>query len=148
MRLRPASDGFANSLTVTGSKTVETCIAELRDRSERQMRSCIVSIPDGHYAFTAYLDSDGIVDEPLAVALDMDVKGEEITFDFSRSSPPCRGPLNAVWATTQSAVYVAMKHIFPEVPINAGCFAPLHIHPPEKHLSLRALPEAGCRLCS
>ena len=26
--------------------------------------------------------------------------------------------MNSVWATTQSAVYVAMKHIFPDVPIN------------------------------
>jgi N-methylhydantoinase B len=28
--------------------------------------------------------------------------------------------MNSVWATTQSAVYIAMKHIFPDVPINAG----------------------------
>src|SRR3984893_18006452 len=52
--------------------------------------------------------------------LDVTVSGSDIHFDLSRSSPPCSGPMNSVWATTQSAVYVAMKHIFPDVPINAG----------------------------
>ena len=39
--------------------------------------------------------------------------------------------MNSVIATTRSSVYLAMKHIFPEVPINAGTFAPLHIADPE-----------------
>jgi len=54
--------------------------------------------------------------------------------------------MNCVWATTQSAVYVAMKHIFPEVPINAGCFAPLHIPVPERTFLYAQYPRpvAGC----
>ena len=48
-------------------------------------------------------------------------------FDLSKSSPPCRGPMNSVIATTKSAIYLAIKHIFPEVPINAGTFVPLHV---------------------
>jgi N-methylhydantoinase B len=54
--------------------------------------------------------------------------------------------MNSVWATTQSAVYVAMKHIFPEVPINAGCFAPLHIKPPRDTFLYAQYPRpvAGC----
>ncbi|MDP6709434.1 MAG: hydantoinase B/oxoprolinase family protein [Alphaproteobacteria bacterium] len=129
-----------------GAETVEAAIGELKERSERLMRARIAAVPDGCYSFTAYIDSDGVVDEPLAVALDMDVAGSDITFDFSRSSPPCRGPMNSVWATTQSAVYVAIKHIFPEVPINAGCFAPLHIPVPEGTFLYAQYPRpvAGC----
>ena len=54
--------------------------------------------------------------------------------------------MNCVWATTQSAVYVAMKHIFPEVPINAGCFAPLRIPAPERTFLYAQYPRpvAGC----
>ena len=37
-----------------------------------------------------------------------------------------------------------MKHIFPEVPINAGCFAPLHIPVPERNLPLCPI-SAPCR---
>jgi N-methylhydantoinase B len=76
----------------------------------------------------------------------MRVDGSDIFFDLSRSSPPCKGPLNSVWATTQSAIYVAMKHIFPDVPINAGCFAPLHIEKPLGTFLYAEYPRpvAGC----
>jgi N-methylhydantoinase B len=35
--------------------------------------------------------------------------------------------MNSVRATTLSSVYLAMRHIFPEVPISAGAFDPLHV---------------------
>ncbi len=54
-------------------------------------------------------------------------EGEDLRFDFSGSSPPCAGPMNSVRATTLSSVYLAMRHIFPEVPISAGAFEPLHV---------------------
>ncbi len=129
-----------------GVATVEAAIVELKQRSEQRMRAEIEAVPDGTYSFTSYVDSDGVVDEPLAIALDMTVAGGDITFDFSRSSPPCRGPMNCVWATTQSSVYVAIKHIFPDVPINAGCFKPLHIPKPEGTFLYAEYPKpvAGC----
>lgn len=129
-----------------GADTVDAAIVELKARSEKQMRAYIDSVPDGVYRFTAYVDSDGIVNQKLAIALAMTIKGSDAYFDFSASSPPCKGPLNSVWATTQSAVYVGMKHIFPDVPINAGCFAPLHIEKP-KGTFLHAeypRPVSGC----
>ena len=129
-----------------GADTVEAAIIELDKRSEVQMRACIETIPDGQYSFTASLDSDGVVDRPLDVVLDATVSGGGIRFDFSRSSLPCKGPLNSVWATTQSSVYVAMKHIFPDVPINAGCFAPLEVlRPSGTFLDAQyPRPVAGC----
>src|SRR3546814_16098750 len=56
--------------------------------------------------------------------------GEELHFDMTGSSPPCRGPMNSVIATTYSSIYIAVKHIFPDVPINAGTFEPLKITDP------------------
>lgn len=129
-----------------GADTVDAAIVELKARSEKQMRAYIDSVPDGVYRFTAYVDSDGIVNQKLDIALAMTIKGSDAYFDFSASSPPCKGPLNSVWATTQSAVYVGMKHIFPDVPINAGCFAPIHIEKP-KGTFLHAeypRPVSGC----
>ncbi|WP_374448946.1 hydantoinase B/oxoprolinase family protein [Stella sp.] len=129
-----------------GADTVEDAIGELKARSERQMRAYIESVPDGTYRFSSFIDSDGIVNEPLEIALDMTVQGSDIHFDLSRSSPPCKGPLNGVWGATQSAVYVAIKHIFPDVPINSGCFAPLHIAKPVGTFLVAEYPRpvAGC----
>ena len=35
--------------------------------------------------------------------------------------------MNSVRATTLSSVYLAMRHIFPDVPISAGAFDPLDV---------------------
>jgi N-methylhydantoinase B len=94
------------------------------------MRSHIENIPDGVYAFSSELDSDGVDDEPLRLAVAITVAGSDLTVDFSNSAPPCKGPMNSVWAITQSAVYIALKHIFPDVPVNEGCFRPIRIEKP------------------
>ena len=92
------------------------------------------------------VDSDGVVDEPLTIAMKITKKGEDLTFDLTGSSPPCRGPMNSVIATTKSAIYLAIKHIFPEVPINAGTFEPLHIVEPEGTFLYAQYPRpvSGC----
>lgn len=123
-----------------GAGLVEAAMTEMKVRSERQMRACIESVPDGTYSFTSYHDSDGVVFERLAINLVMTVRGTEIEFDLSKSSPPCRGPMNAPWAAVVSAVYVAMRHIFPEVPINAGTFVPLHVRRPDGTFLVAAYP--------
>ena len=129
-----------------GKETVEAAIAELEDRGEALMRSHLAVIPDGTYSASAFMDSDGVVDEPLEIALDITVDGTDVTLDFSRASPPCAGPMNSVWASTQSAVYVAFKHIFPDLPMNAGCFRPLKIVGTEGTFLRAELPRpvAGC----
>jgi N-methylhydantoinase B len=61
----------------------------------------------------------------------MTVKGECLTLDFSRTSPACAGPVNISRATAVAACYVALKHLFPEVPANAGVLDAVDIVMPE-----------------
>ncbi len=110
-----------------GDDTVTEAIAELRRRAATQMRAFIADIPEGSYPATAWIDSDGVVNEPLKIALTVTRTGDALTFDFTGSSAPCAGPMNSVRATTLSAVYLAMRHIFPEVPMSAGAFEPLKV---------------------
>lgn len=114
-----------------GRETVEAAIGEMREAASRLMRARIAEVPDGVYESVAYVDSDGVVDEPLAIRLRLTVEGERMRFDFGDSSPPCEGPMNSVLATTRSSVYLAVKHVWPEVPINAGMFEPLDIPDPD-----------------
>ncbi|MCB1366361.1 MAG: hydantoinase B/oxoprolinase family protein [Rhodobacteraceae bacterium] len=114
-----------------GDDVVSEAIAELRIRAAEQMRARIADIPDGDYRGIAHIDSDGVVNEPLVIDLTVTKAAGDLTFDFARSSPPCMGPMNSVIATTYSSVYLAMRHIFPDVPISAGAFEPLHIIRPE-----------------
>ncbi len=129
-----------------GDETVVAAIAELRRRAAEQMRANIATMPDGTYRSKAFVDSDGVVDEPLTIALAIEKKGEGLTFDFAGSSKPCAGPMNSVLATTLSSVYLAMRHIFPDVPISAGAFEPLIVKRPEgTFLDARyPRPVSGC----
>ncbi|NND19976.1 MAG: methylhydantoinase [Silicimonas sp.] len=110
-----------------GDDVVREAISELRRRAAEQMGEFLAATPDGRYEAVAWVDSDGVVNEPLAIRLAVTVIGPRATFDFAGSSPPCQGPMNSVRATTLSSVYLAMRHIFPEVPISAGAFDPLEI---------------------
>ena len=114
-----------------GDDTVREAIGELRSRAAEQMRAQIAQFPPGTYRSTAYIDSDGVVNEPLEIKLAVTADGEGLSFDFAGSSPPCQGPMNSVIATTLSSVYLAMRHIFPDVPISAGAFEPLTVKRPE-----------------
>ncbi|QCK86519.1 methylhydantoinase [Phreatobacter aquaticus] len=113
-----------------GRETLDEAIVQIRARSADRMRAEIRQIPDGTYASVAYVDSDGVVNEPLKIALAVTKAGDTLTFDFAGSSPPCQGPMNSVIATTLSAVYLGVKHIFPDVPINSGAFEPLIVNRP------------------
>jgi len=128
--LRTGERRLAELLDRYGDETVTLAIATLRERGEQQMRQCISAIPDGIYKFETVLDSDGVVDQPLSIRLTLTVQESNLEFDLSRSDPPCKGPLNTPWATTQSAIYIAVKHMFPETPVNAGCFTPIRIKRP------------------
>ena len=133
-----------------GEATVDAAIAELKVRAQAQMRARIASIPDGVYEGKAYVDSDGVVDEPLVIAMRITKTGDTsdavLRFDMRGSSPPCRGPMNSVIATTKSSIYLAVKHVFPEVHINAGTFAPLEIVEPEGTFLYARYPRpvSGC----
>ena len=54
--------------------------------------------------------------------------------------------MNSVIATTKSSIYLAVKHVFPEVAINAGTFEPLHIVEPEGTFLYARYPRpvSGC----
>ncbi len=129
-----------------GVDLVNAVIAEMRARAARQMRARINTIPDGVYQGVAHVDSDGVVNEPLKIDMKIRKTEGELHFDLSGSSPPCQGPMNSVLATTKSSIYLAMKHIFSEVPINAGTFEPLHISDPEGTFLYAKYPRpvSGC----
>ena len=114
-----------------GDDTVQSAMSELRQRALRLMRAHIGQLPDGTYSFEDVLDNDGVDDRPLSIALDMSIQGEQMTLDFSRTSPQCAGPVNISRATAVAACYVALKHVFPDVPANAGVLDAVNFVLPE-----------------
>jgi N-methylhydantoinase B len=117
-----------------GDETIQAALAALTERAEALMRANIAALPDGVYSCDDFLDNDGITDEPLRIALDLTIAGDQMKLDFSRSAPPCNGPLNIARSTAVACCYVALKHLFTDVPANAGCLAPVEFVIPDTTL--------------
>lgn len=117
-----------------GDELIVNALDVLTARAEKLMRANIAALPDGTYSYDDFLDNDGIIDAPLRIALDLTISGDAMRLDFSRSSPPCDGPLNIALSTTVACCYVALKHIFTDVPANAGCLAPIEFVIPDTTL--------------
>jgi len=114
-----------------GDETLNRCIDELKLRSEMLMRNHIRTIPPGTYHFRDEMDSDGVEEGRVIIDLKMTVEDSEITFDLSGSSSELRGPFNSPISSTITALMIGMKHVFWDVPINAGCFVPFKYIIPE-----------------
>ena len=92
-----------------GEEPVASALDLLTARAEKLMRANIANLPDGTYSYDDFLDNDGITDVPLSIALDLVISGDTMRLDFSRSSPPCDGPLNIALSTTVACCYVALQ---------------------------------------
>ena len=123
-----------------GRTVLSECLNEMIAYSERQMRSYIADLPDGTYSFEDWIDNDGIVDTPIPVRLAITIKGETMHFDFTGTGPKATGPQNMSRNTTLSSCYVAIKHIFPDVPVNGGTFRPISFDVPAGSLLAAEYP--------
>jgi N-methylhydantoinase B len=100
-------------------------MAALLDYSERVTRQAIARIPDGVHKVLDYMDNDGLTQQPVPIA------GDEITADFTDTSPQRPGCINAPHAVTVSAcLYVVRCIVGDEAPANQGCLRPVHIITP------------------
>jgi len=132
---------LAELLREYGRPTVRSALGELRRRAVTLMRANILALPQGRYVCDDFMDNDGVRDAPLRVAVDITVDhgrpGAEdptLTLDFSRTASACAGPVNIARSTAVAACYVALKHLFPDVPANAGVLDPIRFVIPEGSL--------------
>jgi N-methylhydantoinase B len=111
-----------------GAANVNHYMAAMLAYTEQMTRNLLNGIPDGEYTFSDYLDNDGIGDEPVLIAVKIEIIGDHAVVDFSVSASQQRGSINAVYAITLSAVYYVFRCLIElDVPNNAGCLAPITV---------------------
>jgi len=125
-----------------GADTVKAQMAMQIDHSEAILRRHIEDLEDGVYRFTDHIDFDVRSDErePLPITCVMEVKGDSLTFDFSESSPQAKSAVNATRSLLWSAVVVATKAVFPDVPVNQGVFNALDVRAPDGLIVTASFP--------
>lgn len=127
---------LSDVIAAHGLSEVSAYASHLMTYSSRLMRAGISRWTDGRYAFedTITLDADGR-DERARIRVAATISGGVVTFDFDGTAPAVDGSLNAVLAITESAcMYVACCLAGDDIPINHGCFEPVHVTAPHGSL--------------
>ncbi len=106
---------------------LETIDLQLR-RGETVARERLAALPDGEWRAEAWLDDDGIGDEPQYVCVRVTLDGDRFVADYSGCAPQAAGPIN----TTRVGLQVSVREMFkclldPHFPGNDGFFRPVEI---------------------
>jgi N-methylhydantoinase B len=112
-----------------GLRRLEPLADEIVGRTERAMREAIRALRPGVYEHA--ITSDGF-DEPITIRARCEVRGDELSVDYTGSSPASRRGINVVMNYTEAYTTYGVKVIVsPDVPNNEGAFRVLRITAPE-----------------
>lgn len=124
----------------------------LFDATEKMMRAEIRSIPDGIYRGSSNVHYDGKHKGTVfPIKACITVKGDDIEFDFSESSPQTKGFVNGTYTSTCSAITLTLLQLVDSrIPHNQGMLRPLSYVVPEGTILNASYPAAttfGNHLC-
>ena len=96
-------------------------------QSERAIRSALTAVPDGHYAFADYVDSDCVSDTPFRVQVALKVQGDTVSVDFRDTDDQASGPINFLLHPDAARMMVTrfLSWKDPSVLLNHGAFEPI-----------------------
>ncbi len=115
-----------------GPETLAHYSVSLHDYAERLTRAEILEIPDGTYRFTDHIDGLGEHPEPIVLQVAVTVQGDELTADWSGSSPQVPGGVNTPLPFTKAGVYTAIRSVMKsDIPNCHGFTRPIHVTAPE-----------------
>jgi N-methylhydantoinase B len=126
-----------------GLTKVNLLVEELLAYSERLMRAELRKMPAGIFEAEDYLDSDGVTDDPIriAVAIKFDPSVGSAKIDFAGSSPQVTGSVNAVYPITYSACFYMLRCLLGEdAPATAGLMNSVTVLAPEGTIVNAKLP--------
>ena len=101
--------------------------------TERLVRAELRKMPAGTFAAEDFMDSDGITDDPIriAVAITFDPATGSAAIDFTGSSPQVAGSINAVYPITYSACFYVFRCLLgDDAPVTAGIMNPITVSAP------------------
>ena len=123
-----AEQGLIELATRYGSDYLRVAMTELIEYTERLVRQQVGSWPDGSASSLDFLDSDGVEVREVPIRVTVTISGDEITADFTDSSPMVRGALNCTESFVQAAVYQAVRAALTvDVPNTEGACRPINV---------------------
>jgi N-methylhydantoinase B len=124
--------GVQELLDKYGLEKFVECNRQLREYSERVIRSAIAEVPDGDYAYEDLFEDDGLGGPGVQLKLTVKIRGDSLVADFTGSAPQVPSAINVPFTLARASVYVALRSILSaDAPANEGLFAPIEVIAPE-----------------
>jgi N-methylhydantoinase B len=120
----------------TGLETFIESLAAIRELSERELRRRISRIADGTYRSVSWVEHR---DRFYKIPCTLTVEGSQLTFDFEGASAQTTHFFNSKPFIVESELVMLFANLIaPDLPFNAGIFAPITIRcPPGSILDAR-----------
>lgn len=129
--LKVGSERLLEMVERYGFAEADEYAGHLVEYAARRVHRTLEALPDGVYEAEDFLDDDGESDQPVRIAVKIEIRGDRARVDFTGSAPQVRGPINAVEAITVSAVYYVFRCLITgDVPASAGIIEPIEIIAP------------------
>lgn len=127
-----------------GRDTMQACYEIILRESEARTRAGVQKVPDGTYSYDLKLDDYGPNTPPISLAVDIVIEGSEIRADWTRSDDQVPAGMNSAAAYSLAYSSFTLKCLLsPDVPMNAGCFRPIHFIAPEGNFMNPRPPAPG-----
>jgi N-methylhydantoinase B len=105
-----------------GAETVGQAFAAILKGAADELKGAIAGLPDGAASAEGFLDSDGVVvEQPVKLAVTITIRDGGADFDFSKSDPQAKGPINLRPSMVEACVfYCLLGSLDPNLHFNDG----------------------------
>lgn len=110
-------------LETYGMAEFERYLEALLHYTERRTVAAFAQFPNGTFTAEAYMDGDGVRDEPIKLVTKVDIDNGHISVDLTQCDQQRKSPTNATFSQTYSGVVYVLKCLIdPDIPVNDGFY--------------------------
>jgi N-methylhydantoinase B len=106
-----------------GGAAFERYLDATLDYTERRTAQAFAQFPDGSFSAEAYMDGDGVSDEPVHLTATVRIERGHVSVDLTGCAPQRPSPTNATASQTYSGVVYVLKCLIDsDIPVNDGFY--------------------------
>jgi N-methylhydantoinase B len=115
-----------------GGARIEAIHAGQIEASGRAFRRRLAQLPDGIYQGASHMEHDGANDRIYTIRATVTKRGEDLTFDYSRTDQESIGAINCTEVGGIGAVMAALGTVLaPDIPFNEGLMETVEVNSPK-----------------
>ena len=136
-------DGFSALVKSMGTKQLFSALDALNAYGARMAETALAALPDGAYAFTDFLDDDGMGNKNIPIHAVVTLHQGRAKVDFEGTAEQVEGNINCPISVAAAAVFYVFRCLMPaHTPACAGTFSHIEVKAPAGSLLNARRPAA------